>query len=191
MNFIRSNNSFLPKPPDKKYAKDNRYHTDFEDEILPSQASKYKWLQFTIDNGFDVTGRSGRDYTGKWMIFQPFETLDKIWPTLKTATYQHELGVSMKSSTHIRQIAAYKGGGLICVYTKTYLNILDVKRVLYRLRELDISWPISYKADEQTRNKESGSLYNSEYGEEFRITLIGRKFLARTPEGRKVLVEYS
>jgi hypothetical protein len=38
--------------------------------------------------------------------------------TLKTATYEHELGVSTKSSTHIGQIAAYKGGGLICMYTK-------------------------------------------------------------------------
>jgi hypothetical protein len=59
---------------------------------------------------------------------------------------------------------------LICVYTSDWHDKDDVRRVLRGLRELGISWGLSYKTDEATLDGRYGSgvsIYVSQQGDDF------------------------
>ena len=157
------------------FIKDRRYHTDFEDTILPSQASAYDWLQFTISERRASSVEGAVDYTGKWLIFRSIDILDELWPKLKLAAQQQKLGHSMKSSTA-------KNSKLICIYTKDWRDVADIRRVLITLRQLGITERLYYKADEQTNMGVSGSIYCSPYGETIEITPEGREWYRFTGE---------
>jgi hypothetical protein len=46
---------------------------------------------------------------------------------------------------------------LICVYTADWHDKDYVRRALRRLREMDVSWRLSYKTDEATATRRYGS----------------------------------
>ncbi|KAL8925161.1 MAG: hypothetical protein Q9208_003666 [Pyrenodesmia sp. 3 TL-2023] len=101
--------------------------------------------------------------TGKWMLFPSPEDVNSRWAVIAEATVNRELGIAAK-------VAPDNGEGdrtprLICVYTKDFSDIEDVKRVLGRLVELGLvkkeERGIYYKADALT---EMGINSGNEYG---------------------------
>ncbi|KPI44428.1 uncharacterized protein AB675_8445 [Cyphellophora attinorum] len=91
---------------------------------------------------------------GKWMLFPHRDDVDQVWHTVAQATWDGELG-------DLAKVAPYdphdqKQEQLICVYTKDFSDIDDVKRVLKAMRRLglvkggDTSKAIYYKSDAYT-----------------------------------------
>lgn len=74
--------------------------------------------------------------SGKWMLFPMPEDLMHTWKLVATATAHNELGFAAK-------VAADEGKGnrvprLICVYTRDFRDMEDVKRVLWKLVEMEL-----------------------------------------------------
>ncbi|KAL8945197.1 MAG: hypothetical protein Q9211_000278 [Gyalolechia sp. 1 TL-2023] len=74
--------------------------------------------------------------SGKWMLFPDPEHVNDQWAIVAEATVNRELGTAAKA-------APDNGDGdraprLICVYTKDFSDLEDVKRVLERMLELGL-----------------------------------------------------
>jgi len=74
--------------------------------------------------------------SGKWMLFPMPEDLAHTWQLVATATARNELGTAAK-------VAADEGKGdrvprLVCVYTRDFSDMADVKRVLWKLVEMGL-----------------------------------------------------
>lgn len=138
---------------------DDRYYTDYEDPILPSQTDQ-GWLQFdnpaTPERLLDDIGNIA---AGKWLLYRAPEAIDDLWPQLKESVQAGRLGISMKASTPVTGVQ--EAAGLICVYTKDWRDIADIRRVVAGLRALGITDRLYYKADAQTLIGISGSVYCS------------------------------
>ncbi|KAL8723700.1 MAG: hypothetical protein Q9181_007220 [Wetmoreana brouardii] len=88
--------------------------------------------------------------SGKWMLFPSPDDVNRQWAIVAEATVNRELGTAAK-------VAPDDGKGdrvprLICVYTKDFSDMEDVRRVLDRLVELGLvnkadQRGIHYKAD--------------------------------------------
>jgi hypothetical protein len=113
---------------------------------------------------FDVT-------SSKWMLFPKLEDLPRVWRLVAEATAEGKLGPTSKVGTWEPDSAT--NPRLICVYTKDFTDMVDVKRVLSALVELGITKrdsKIYYKCDAYTylgiksgnEYKLPASLYSSE-----------------------------
>jgi hypothetical protein len=92
------------------------------------------------------------------MVFVYTRDLDSTWSTIRDATMSGTLGVAAKAGTALDNPNAYNDATkLICVYTRDYREIEDIRRVLIGLRKLGISWRLTYKTDEATLSGEYGS----------------------------------
>ena len=87
---------------------------------------------------------------GKWMLFPSSKEVDGLWDPIVRGTVDGTLGCSAK-------VAADDGSGdtrLVCVYTKDFDDLVDVRRVLLKMKELDLlphdSRGIYYKCDAWT-----------------------------------------
>jgi len=74
--------------------------------------------------------------SGKWMLFPMPEDLAHTWRLVATATARNELGTAAK-------VGADEGKSnrvprLVCVYTRDFSDMEDVKRVLLKLVEMDL-----------------------------------------------------
>lgn len=88
--------------------------------------------------------------SGKWMLFPYPDEVNRQWAIITEATVNRELGTAAK-------VAPDEGKGervprVICIYTKDFSDLDDVKRVLERLVELGLvkrtdPRGIFYKAD--------------------------------------------
>ena len=109
--------------------------------------------------------------SGKWMLFPMSDDLPLVWRLVAEATAAGNLGpvskVGIWEPTHATKPT------VICVYTKDFSDLNDVKRVLSNLNELNIvnkAAKISYKCDAYTHLgimsdnsfKLRASLYSSE-----------------------------
>lgn len=118
-------------------------------EHLPSQVTEIPWLYIKRRCG-DYPPATPR--SGKWLIPLRLEKLDEIWPLVKQATEEGELGqASMAATGKPSPRAAKSGEKVICVFTYDWTNSEDVRRVRKALRDLGISKKVKYKADEDTR----------------------------------------
>ena len=88
------------------------------------------------------------DKAGKWLIFisNTKEEFLKHWSIIKVATLEGKLGVAAKIRKPVRRLE----GLVICVYTKDYSDIDDVKRVREVLRDLGYDKTLPYKPDYET-----------------------------------------
>lgn len=108
-------------------------------------------------------------YTGKWLLFIPCSVAGKAWNLIKQSTARGLLGFSAKIARQDQtsQPKVRTSSGLehvVCIYTKNWKDHADVLRVARALVdigvvELQASRSLYYKADEQTRRKISGSIY--------------------------------
>ncbi|KAK4161124.1 hypothetical protein QBC43DRAFT_244120 [Cladorrhinum sp. PSN259] len=92
---------------------------------------------------------------GKWMLLPPLPSVDETWSKVCHAVDSDLLGPQAKVSTS--GITPKDPLRLICVYTSDFTDLQDVKRVLFRLRDLGLvnkdMWrgiPIAYKCDAYT-----------------------------------------
>jgi hypothetical protein len=109
--------------------------------------------------------------SGKWMLFPMSDDLPLVWRLVAEATAAGKLGPVSKVGTWEPTHATKPT--VICVYTKDFSDLTDVKRVLSNLIELNIvskATKISYKCDAYTHLgimsenllKLRASLYSSE-----------------------------
>lgn len=88
--------------------------------------------------------------SGKWLIFVATTQVDRVWSIIKQATQEGKLGNIAKVSTAKRISDSRPNRHVICVYTYNWKDETDVHRIRAVLRELSITWKISYKADSDT-----------------------------------------
>jgi hypothetical protein len=88
-------------------------------------------------------------YTGKWLLFSPCELVASRWETIWAATRTGRLGFSAKVSTDCRVVGPRH---VICVYTRDWRDLGDVRRVGRALGDVGAvqTETLWYKADEQT-----------------------------------------
>jgi hypothetical protein len=89
--------------------------------------------------------------SGKWMLFPMSDDLPLVWRLVAEATAAGKLGPCSKVGTwepdHVTKPT------VICIYTKDFSDLADVKRVLTNLNELNIvnkAMRINYKCDAYT-----------------------------------------
>lgn len=84
------------------------------------------------------------------MLFPTPDHVDATWAIISRATAKGQLGIAAKVAP--RAVFAPTKAHLICVYTKDFSDIADVRRVLRRMKELELvkaeGRPIYYKAGE-------------------------------------------
>ncbi|KAL8677495.1 MAG: hypothetical protein Q9186_006069 [Xanthomendoza sp. 1 TL-2023] len=123
-------------------------------------------LRKTLEKDLLALAKSKGFTSGKWMLFPLPENVNRHWAIVAEATVNRELGIAAK-------VAPDEGKGdrvarLICIYTKDFSDMSDVKRVLERLVELGLvkkkgtaGEGIYYKADAFT---ELGITSGNEWG---------------------------
>lgn len=89
--------------------------------------------------------------SGKWMLFPMSDDLPLVWRLVAEATAAGKLGPCSKVGTwepdHVTKPT------VICIYTKDFSDLADVKRVLSNLNDLNIvnkAMRINYKCDAYT-----------------------------------------
>ncbi|EGX96583.1 hypothetical protein CCM_01240 [Cordyceps militaris CM01] len=114
----------------------------------------------------------GKVRAGKWMLFCDVLEVNGVWDIVAKATASNELGIASKVAPRPEQ-GDLRKERLICVYTKDFMDKVDVGRVVQRLKELGLadnkSRRIYYKPDVFTYLGISGgntwglkaSIYNS------------------------------
>ncbi|KAK8150979.1 hypothetical protein G3M48_000005 [Beauveria asiatica] len=114
----------------------------------------------------------GKVRAGKWIIFCNALDVNEVWEVVAKATASNELGIAAKVAPRPEQGNPRKER-LICVYTKDFMDKVDIGRVVQRLKELGLadgkSKRIYYKPDVFTYLGISGgnpwglkaSIYNS------------------------------
>jgi hypothetical protein len=80
----------------------------------------------------------------------------------------------MKATTPVNP--GREGEGLICIYTQDWRDVEDVRRVIGELRALGITDRLYYKADAQTLQGMSGSVYCSPRDTALELTTKGRQW---------------
>ncbi|KAI4113143.1 MAG: hypothetical protein LQ345_005806 [Seirophora villosa] len=93
-------------------------------------------LRKTLEEKLLAKAKEKRFTSGKWMLFPSPDDVNSQWALVAEATVNRELGTAAK-------VAPDSGDGdrnprLICVYTKDFSDMDDVKRVLERLVELGL-----------------------------------------------------
>jgi hypothetical protein len=132
-------------------------------EIIQEMPSKSN-----TDDPWIYCGRSDdwsntRDYIGKWMVFRKPEDVDEVWNGI-TSSIPEKLTVAKVST---KEYINRQGTHVICIYTKDYRDIEDVKKTLNVLRSLGIQDRIYYKPDVMTmanvygHNSKTSHLYSS------------------------------
>ena len=119
----------------------------------PSEVHDRPWLYAVHDQSF-----SSSDKSGKWLVFFSPEYVDDWWSRVTAATLAGDLGPVSKVST-MYPTNYDKRRKVICAYTVDADDMEDVMRVRDALRELGVTWPISYKEDAMSAAGISGGRY--------------------------------
>jgi hypothetical protein len=99
-------------------------------------------VPITVKHVDQLAQRSGI-LVGKWLIHRIDSEIDLAWKKIAENVWHGHLGISAKSSTALKKSRRY----VMCVYTENYLDLLDVKRVRKKLRNLGFSEELCYKPD--------------------------------------------
>ncbi|WP_164842753.1 putative phosphothreonine lyase domain-containg protein [Actinoplanes solisilvae] len=118
-----------------------------EIEQLPSETIDDWWI--TVQAPERASGADGA--AGKWLVFVPVRYVDHFWKIISQAVLEGKLGPSAEVATarpNPHQTDPTRR--VIVVYTADWTDEDDVRRVLRELRELGITWRITYKTDDDT-----------------------------------------
>lgn len=74
--------------------------------------------------------------TGKWLLFALPEDVDRIWGLVAKDTAEGKLGCAAKVATDEGQ--GERVPRVICVYTRDFLDVEDVRRVGWGLKDLGL-----------------------------------------------------
>lgn len=99
-------------------------------------------------------------YITQWMLFRKARDIDQAWGAIAKATANDELGIAAKVAPRPEGdegdgYGDEKSERLICVYTKDFRDLEDVRRVARALRELGLipprGRPLYYKPGQSIR----------------------------------------
>jgi Domain of unknown function (DUF1917) len=114
----------------------------------PSECLSTSFLHERHDNEFGSS-----DLSGKWCVFSDTKSVDSLWQKIKKSVKRGDF-VCAKVST--KYGIGSHANHVICVYTKSYEDIEDVKNARQKLRKIGVVEEIGYKRDIDTRNKVYG-----------------------------------
>ena len=115
--------------------------------LKPSKITDAFWVSEVIKSKYPKHTPRG----GKWLIFVPFEDLDKQWSKIKKLLKENKLGSQAKAATAIENPnAANPKYKVICVYAYDADDKVDVMRIREELRKIGITWKIAFKLDSAT-----------------------------------------
>jgi hypothetical protein len=158
----RTNNS---KPVGKKKAKSTRKKPSeidpqvfklFLESLEESDQgdnfpSKIKSKLWVYANNGNISYPPSTVRNGKWCLFVNNKDHDEWWGKIRNRFLNGRLGDQIKTSTGIRlSKKPYKNKAVIIVYTYDYEDKEDVMRIRNELREIGVTWKISYKSDKST-----------------------------------------
>lgn len=128
---------------------------------LPTQMEERGWIHVFSER--DTYPEAHETRSGKWLIWLSPSVIDCFWIRIREAVKQGRLGDEAKvltaGSAKGRDHVSY----VICVYTYDYEDTQDVMRIREELRRIGIRLPITYKADEDTRQLRYGKDYTPKY----------------------------
>ncbi|KAL9000788.1 MAG: hypothetical protein Q9169_000542 [Polycauliona sp. 2 TL-2023] len=93
-------------------------------------------LRKALEKDLLTAAKEKRCTSGKWMLFPYPEDVNRQWAIVAEATVSRELGIAAKVAPDDNK--GDRVPRLICVYTKDFSDLDDVKRVLGRLVELGL-----------------------------------------------------
>jgi len=90
--------------------------------------------------------------SGKWLIFASIDTIDALWSRIARSTHAGTLGSSAKVAPCVESSseAGPPFHQVICVFTRDYMDRVEVSRVRESLRRLGVKERIGYKPDVYT-----------------------------------------
>ena len=113
-------------------------------------------LSDKVANLVKEMARESNQVSGKWMVFEnQTRDMEGKWSKVKLALARSTLGPVAKLSESL-----CAGGRVMCIYTKSFEDLTDIRRVLHSLHDVGIH-PTCWKADIMTYI----GLYNSKIGQ--------------------------
>lgn len=113
---------------------------------------KLNILRHSLEDEIFALARETNTITGKWMLFPSMERVDAVWAAVVGTTVRGELGIGAKVATNSENEESK--ARLICIYTRDYEDLDDIRRVIEKLVDLELvtekTRPIYYKADAYT-----------------------------------------
>jgi Domain of unknown function (DUF1917) len=146
------------------------------EEQTPSQA-KVVWL-----NAERVPKPSYEAaLVGKWQLFIPRVSVDKVWAELSKATEVGELGISAKVSGTLSDPNAHDPSShVVILYAADWRHLDDLRRMLRRIRGAGIEQSVYFKRDRETlagkysvQGKPTVSVWGSPSGDMIRTKWLG------------------
>ncbi|KAL8844314.1 MAG: hypothetical protein Q9176_001224 [Flavoplaca citrina] len=164
-------------------AKKNDIETSMAGKAKGSVTRKLTPLRKALENDLYGAAKKKHCTSGKWMLFPYPEDVNPQWAIVAEATVNRELGTAAKVAPDDNK--GDRVPRLICVYTKDFSDLDDVKRVLGRLVELGLvkkkgagdERGIYYKADVFT---ELGINSENEWG--LKASLYASRDLLEAPK---------
>ena len=124
--------------------------------------------------------RESNQVSGKWMVFEnQTRDMEGKWSKVKLALARSTLGPVAKLSESL-----CAGGRVMCIYTKSFEDFTDIRRVLHSLHDVGIH-PTCWKADIMTYI----GLYNSKNSDKEGIVVSGFPMGWFTPKMCNMLPE--
>ncbi|KAJ6780892.1 hypothetical protein PWT90_05552 [Aphanocladium album] len=80
----------------------------------------------------------GKVRAGKWMLFCDVSEVNEVWDVVAKATANNELGIAAKVAPRPESDDPRKDR-LICIYTRDFMDKVDIGRVVQRLKELRLA----------------------------------------------------
>ncbi|KAL8752416.1 MAG: hypothetical protein Q9199_005757 [Rusavskia elegans] len=116
--------------------KRNETETSMAGKAKGSVTRKLTPLRKALENDLLAAAKKKHCTSGKWMLFPYPEDVNRQWAIIAEATVNRELGTAAKVAPDDNK--GDRVPRLICVYTKDFSDLDDVKRVLGRLVELGL-----------------------------------------------------
>lgn len=121
-----------------------------KDSDYPSKNTYRYWILYRLKS---FSNFKSSDITGKWCIFLTGEEVDEKWVLIKSLIDRKEI-ISAKVSTSLSQVK--NNEYVICVYTKDWSDVEDLKKTRASLSSVGFTKKIKYKRDIDTFNNVKG-----------------------------------
>ncbi len=115
---------------------------DGKSVVIPLEKGRYE-VPLTVEAIDKLAVRTGI-LGGKWLVYRVRDEIDSVWLTIARATFNRTLGTGAKVSTSEEDKAKRH---VICIYTRNYLELDDVKRVRGLLKDMGFTESLCYKPD--------------------------------------------
>ncbi|GAB1309970.1 hypothetical protein MFIFM68171_00180 [Madurella fahalii] len=119
---------------------------------------------------------------GKWMLFPTIDTVTEVWRAVAEAVVAGRLGVGAKVAT--AGLEGDENARVICMYTKDFTDVEDVKRVLLALDEMGLVKAAAGRASHIMYNCDAYTCLDIYKGNEYQLPVSIYKRSDMFPERR-------